>query len=67
MLESSSAGDMPAPTIRSPKPFEPDGVLAGFPYRVRPDGSIDVIMQGAAVRFRDFDKFNAAIDRHSAI
>src|SRR5487761_1469467 len=33
--------------------FEPDGVLAGFPYRVTEDGSIEAIMQGAIVRFRD--------------
>lgn len=42
---------------RSPKPFEPDGVLAGIPYRVVQDGSIEAIMQGATVKFRDFDKF----------
>src|SRR5262249_54460057 len=32
---------------RSPKPFEPDGVYAGYPYRVSHDGSIEAIMQGA--------------------
>jgi hypothetical protein len=46
---------------RTPQPFEPDGVYAGVPYRVAPDGSIDAIMQGAMVRFRDFDKFTASI------
>jgi len=33
-----------------------DGVYAGVPYRVAPDGSIDAIMHRAMVRFRDFDK-----------
>lgn len=42
---------------RSPRPFEPDGVFAGIPYRVAEDGSILAIMQGATVRFSDFDKF----------
>jgi hypothetical protein len=42
---------------QSPKPFEPDGVLAGIPYRVAQDGSIEAVMQGATVKFRDFDKF----------
>jgi hypothetical protein len=46
---------------RSPRPFEPDGVYAGFPYRVVDDGSIEAIMQGVLVRFRDFDKFTGAI------
>jgi hypothetical protein len=46
---------------RTPRPFEPDGVYAGVPYRVASDGSIDAIMQGAKVRFRDFEKFTGAI------
>ncbi|HEY5504619.1 MAG TPA: hypothetical protein VIK28_05625, partial [Sedimentisphaerales bacterium] len=46
---------------RTPGPFEPDGVYAGVPYRVAADGSIDAIMQGAMVRFRDFDKFTGAM------
>jgi hypothetical protein len=46
---------------RTPQPFEPDGVYAGIPYRVAPDGSIDAIMQGAMVRFRDFDKFTGSV------
>ena len=41
--------------------FEPDGVLAGFPYRVAEDGSIEAIMQGAIVRFRDFEKFTSSV------
>ena len=47
---------------RTPGPFEPDGVLAGFPYRVADDGSIEAIMQGAKVKFRDFEKFTSAIN-----
>jgi hypothetical protein len=46
---------------RTPQPFEPDGVFAGVPYRVADDGSIHAIMQGAMVRFRDFDKFTGAL------
>lgn len=42
---------------RTPKPFEPDGVLGGVPYRVAPDGSIHAIMQGALVRFGSFEQF----------
>jgi hypothetical protein len=46
---------------RTPRPFEPDGVYAGVPYRVVDDGSIDAIMQGSMVRFRNFDKFTGAL------
>jgi hypothetical protein len=46
---------------RTPRPFEPDGVFAGFPYRVANDGSIEAIMQGARVKFRDFEKFTSAV------
>jgi hypothetical protein len=42
---------------RTPRPFEPDGVYSGVPYRVGSDGSIDAIMHGATVKFRNFDKF----------
>jgi hypothetical protein len=48
------------PALPKP-PFEPDGVYAGVPYRVADDGSIDAIMQGSMVRFRDFDKFTGAL------
>jgi hypothetical protein len=47
---------------RTPRPFEPDGVYAGIPYRVASDGSIDAIMQGAVVRFRDFERFTGSVD-----
>jgi hypothetical protein len=46
---------------RTPRPFEPDGVLAGVPYRVADDGSILAVMQGATVRFQDFEKFTGAL------
>jgi hypothetical protein len=46
---------------RTPKPFEPDGIYAGIPYRVADDGSIDAMMQGAVVRFRDLDRFTTAV------
>jgi hypothetical protein len=46
---------------RTPRPFEPDGVFAGVPYRVADDGSIHAIMQGAMVRFQDFEKFTGAL------
>lgn len=45
---------------RSPRPFEPDGVFTGIPYRVAADGSIEAIMQGAMVRFADYDRFISA-------
>ena len=47
---------------RSPRPFEPDGVFNGVPYRVADDGSIHAIMQESIVRFRDFDKFTGALE-----
>jgi hypothetical protein len=40
--------------------FEPDGIHAGIPYRVSPDGSIEAIVQGTTVRFADHAKFSAA-------
>ncbi|WP_234683489.1 hypothetical protein [Bradyrhizobium monzae] len=46
---------------RSPKPFEPDGVLGGVPYRVIDDGSIHAIMQGALVKFASLEQFTKAV------
>jgi hypothetical protein len=46
---------------RASKPFEPDGVLGGVPYRVVPDGSIHAIMQGATVKFGSFELFTKAV------
>jgi len=41
--------------------FEPDGVYGGIPYRVADDGSIEAIMQGSLIRFRDVDRFTGAL------
>lgn len=41
--------------------FEPDRVYAGIPYRVAHDGSIEAVMQGMTVKFRDIDKFMVAV------
>ncbi|GEM_PF-7027005 len=49
---------------RSERPFEPDGVFSGFPYRVAEDGSILAIMQGATVKFGDMDRFVSAVNPH---
>lgn len=38
-------------------PFEPDDVLAGIPYRTLRDGSVEAIIQGARVKFRDMERF----------
>lgn len=48
---------------RDEKPFEPDGVFAGFPYQVAEDGSVLAVMQGARVRFGSMDRFVAAVGR----
>jgi hypothetical protein len=48
-----------APNLNT-QPFEPDGIHAGFPYRVMRDGSINAVIQGATVRFVDHAKFSAA-------
>lgn len=41
--------------------MESDGALNGIPYRVATDGSIYAIMQGAPVKFADFEKFTKAV------
>ncbi len=46
---------------RQVKPFEPDGIYAGIPYKVTSDGGIDANMQGATVRFATMDRFTAAV------
>jgi hypothetical protein len=43
-------------------PFEPEWVKNGFPYRVRKDKTIDAMMTGGLVRFRDMEQFNAAVE-----
>ena len=58
-------GRQPLPPPLPVPVFHPDGVYAGVPYRVADDGSIDAIMQGAPVRFRDFEKFTGAMGGNS--
>jgi hypothetical protein len=41
-------------------PFESDGVYAGIPYRVHPDTSIEAMMLGGLVKFKNMDQFLAA-------
>ena len=40
--------------------FESDGVYAGIPYRVHPDTSIEAIMLGGLIKFKNMDQFLAA-------
>jgi hypothetical protein len=44
------------------KGFEPQGVLAGTPYRVGEDGTVVAMLQGVLVRFKNMDQFRAAIE-----
>ncbi|ETR77897.1 hypothetical protein X566_09695 [Afipia sp. P52-10] len=46
---------------RANKPFVPDSVLAGVPYKAQRDGRITAMMQGGVVQFRSFDQFRAAV------
>ncbi len=41
-------------------PFVPDGVYGGIPYRVLSSGSIDAMMPGGVVRFRNVEQLVAA-------
>jgi hypothetical protein len=41
-------------------PFEPDGVYANVPYRVLPDCSIEAMMPGGLVKFKNMDHFTAS-------
>ena len=42
--------------------FKPDAVLKGFPYRLLEDGTVDAMMTGGLVRFRDMEQFRAAAE-----
>ena len=42
--------------------FKPDGVLKGFPYRLLEDGTVDAMMTGGLVRFRDMEQLRAAAE-----
>ena len=41
-------------------PFKPDGVYNSIPYRVLPDRSIEAMMPGGLVRFKDMDQLAEA-------
>jgi hypothetical protein len=41
-------------------PFEPDGVYCNIPYRVLPDSSIEAMMSGGLVKYKNMDQFLAA-------
>src|SRR5689334_11949506 len=43
--------------------FEHDGVYNGIPYRVLPDCSIEAMMPGGSVRFRNMDELVATCGR----
>ena len=41
-------------------PFESDGAYAGIPYRVLPDASIEALLPGGLVKFKNIDQFLAS-------
>src|SRR5215831_19686391 len=41
-------------------PFEPDGVYCSIPYRVLPDSSIEAMMPGGLVKFKNMELFLAS-------
>ena len=48
-------------------PFEPEAVYANTPYRVLPDGSIEAMMPGGLIKFKNIDQFLACTAGASAI
>jgi hypothetical protein len=42
--------------------FKPEGVLKGFPYRLLENGTVDAMMTGGLVHFRDMEQFRAAAE-----
>ena len=42
--------------------FEPDGVYAGIPYRVLADNSIEAMLPGGLVKFKNLDQLLATIN-----
>lgn len=48
-------------------PFEPDGVYTGIPYRVLPDASIETMMPGGLVKFKNIDQLLATVNGGTAI
>jgi hypothetical protein len=59
--EKTETVSPPALPIQAASPFEPDGIYAGFPYKVLETQHIDAMMSGGLVRFRDMDQFIAAV------
>jgi hypothetical protein len=55
-----------APQTSGPAVFEPDGVYAGFPYRVLDGDRIDAMMSGTLVRFKSMEQFIAAATGQTA-
>jgi ribosomal protein S27E len=51
-----------ATSLKSDRSFEAEAVLRGFPYRVRENGSIEAMMAGGLVHFRDMEQFRAAAE-----
>jgi len=43
------------------KPFEPDGMYSSILYRVLPDSSIEAMLPGGLVKFKDMDQFLASV------
>jgi hypothetical protein len=41
-------------------PFEPDAVYCSIPYRVLPDNSIEAMLSGGLVKFKNLDQFLAS-------
>jgi hypothetical protein len=48
-------------------PFEPDGVYAGIPYRVHPDASIEAMLPGGLVKFKNLDQLLATVEGAQAV
>ncbi len=48
-------------------PFEPDGVYAGIPYRVHPDASVEAMLPGGLVKFKNLDQLLATVEGTPAI
>jgi hypothetical protein len=48
-------------------PFEPDGVYTGIPYRVLADASIEAMLPGGLVKFKNLDQLLAAVDGAQAV
>jgi Superinfection immunity protein len=54
-------------TTEPDRPFETEAVLRGFPYRVRENGTVEAMMTGGLVHFRDMEQFRAAAEGRDAV